>query len=145
MTNRIRIRKQVQRNAVALISLAIALSSLGYNTWRNEASEYNRNQRLISIEVLRNLGELQQVVFHNAWDMDSEDKGNLRTGWVHVLAIRDLAQLLDSPAAASATELWQVWDEDNGALERDNDPYKRVMNALDQVRKDTHALLQSLD
>jgi len=145
MANRIRLREQVQRNAVALISLAIALSSLGYNTWRNEASEYNRNQRLISIEVLRNLGELQQVIFHNAWDMDSTDKGNLRTGWVHVLAIRDLAQLLDSPAAASATKLWQVWDKDFNALERDNDPYKRVMTALDQVRKDTHALLQSLD
>ncbi len=145
MANRIRLREQVQRNAVALISLAIALSSLGYNTWRNEASEYNRNQRLISIEVLRNLGELQQVVFHNAWDMDSEDKGNLRTGWVHVLAIRDLAQLLDSPAAASATELWLAWDKDFNALEGDNDPYKRVMKALDQVRIDTHALLQSLD
>lgn len=145
MANKVRLREQVQRNAVALISLAIALTSLGYNTWRNEASEYNRNQRLISIEVLRNLSELQQVVFHNAWDMDSKDKGNLRTGWVHILAIRDLAQLLDSPAAGSAVELWQVWDKDFNALEHDNEPYKRVVKALDQVRQDTHALLQGLD
>ena len=45
---------QLRRNFVALISLVVAITSLGYNTWRNEASEYNRNQRLISIEVLRN-------------------------------------------------------------------------------------------
>ncbi|MGI9248195.1 MAG: hypothetical protein ACR2QI_04230, partial [Woeseiaceae bacterium] len=63
MSKTVRLREQFQRNAVALISLVIAISSLGYNTWRNEASEYNRNQRLISIEILRNLGDLQQVVF----------------------------------------------------------------------------------
>ena len=88
MANRIRFRDQLQRNSVALISLVIAITSLGYNTWRNEASEYNRNQRLISIEVLRNIGQLQQVIFHNVWEMDAVDKGNPRTGWVHVLAIR---------------------------------------------------------
>ena len=49
---------QLRRNFVALISLVVAITSLGYNTWRNEASEYNRNQRLISIEVLRNLSDL---------------------------------------------------------------------------------------
>ncbi len=87
MSGKVRIRDQLQRNAVALISLAIAITSLGYNTWRNEASEYNRNQRLISIEVLRNVGQLQQVIFHNVFEMDAKDKGNPRTGWVHVLAI----------------------------------------------------------
>jgi uncharacterized membrane protein YebE (DUF533 family) len=40
------IKEQVRRNAVALISLVIAITSLGYNTWRNEASENNRTQRL---------------------------------------------------------------------------------------------------
>jgi hypothetical protein len=30
------IREQIHRNAVALISLFIAVSSLAYNTWRNE-------------------------------------------------------------------------------------------------------------
>ena len=45
---------------VALISLAVAVTGLGYNTWRNEASEHNRNQRLVSIELLLMLGDLQQ-------------------------------------------------------------------------------------
>lgn len=145
MANNIRFRDQLQRNAVALISLAIAITSLGYNTWRNEASEYNRNQRLISIEVLRNLGQLQQVIFHNVFEMDAEDKGNPRTGWVYVLAIKDLTQLLDGPAAASGTELWRVWDTELPTLGPLNDSYDAVTEALDAVRADTHALLQSLD
>ena len=145
MSNRVRFRDQLQRNAVALISLVIAITSLGYNTWRNEASEYNRNQRLISIEVLRNVGQLQQVIFHNVWEGDAADKGNPRTAWVYILAIRDLSQLLDGPASASGSELWTAWDEEWDELEPGNESYKRVTNALDTLRSDTHALLRSLD
>lgn len=145
MPNTTRLRDQLQRNAVALISLVIAISSLGYNTWRNEASEYNRNQRLISIEVLRNLGQLQQVIFHNVWEMDAEDKGNPRTAWVYVLAIKDLSQLLDGPASESGTELWVVWDKEWDELKPGNESYNRVTDALDAIREDTHALLRSLD
>jgi hypothetical protein len=43
----ITIRKQIQNNAVALISLFIAVGSLGYNTWRNETTEEQRNVRVI--------------------------------------------------------------------------------------------------
>ena len=145
MTKTVRLKEQFQRNAVALISLVIAISSLGYNTWRNEASEYNRNQRLISIEVLRNLGELQQVIFHNVWEMDSEDKGNVKTGWVYVLAIKDLAQILDGPVPESATQLWTVWSQDFDDIGQENEPYKRVTTALEAVRQNTHTLLKSLD
>ena len=53
---------QLRRNRVALISLAVAIISLSYNTWRNEASEANRTQRLVSIEILLKLADLQQVV-----------------------------------------------------------------------------------
>ena len=47
-TRTLRFREQLQRNAVALISLFVAVSSLSYNTWRNEQSEFNRNQRQAS-------------------------------------------------------------------------------------------------
>lgn len=145
MSNKVRLREQLQRNAVALISLVIAVSSLGYNTWRNEASEHNRNQRLVSIEVLRNIGKLQQVVYHRHWDMDAVDKGNPLTGWALVLTIKDLAQVLEGHVPASGTELWKVWDENWEGLGPDRDSYDRIIDALGTVRKDTHALLQSLD
>lgn len=47
---------------MALISLVVALGSLGYNTWRNELTEENRSVRLAALEVLKNLGELQVIV-----------------------------------------------------------------------------------
>ena len=56
------IREQIRSNAVALISLVIALSSLGYNTWRNETTESQRNIRHASFRVLETLGSLQEVV-----------------------------------------------------------------------------------
>ncbi|MBF8293263.1 MAG: hypothetical protein HW392_2090 [Steroidobacteraceae bacterium] len=46
-------REQLRNNLVALISLVIALSALGYNTWRNELTERNRN--------IRAAGELRAV------------------------------------------------------------------------------------
>lgn len=35
------IKEQLRRNTVAPISLVVAVTSLGYNTWRNEHSEFN--------------------------------------------------------------------------------------------------------
>ena len=145
MPNKVRLKEQLQRNAVALISLFIAISSLGYNTWRNEASEHNRNQRLVSIEVLRNIGQLQQVVYHRHWDMDVVDKGNPLTGWALVLTIKDLSQVLEGRVPASGTELWKVWDNNWEGLGPDRDSYDKIIDALGTVRMDTHALLQNLD
>lgn len=147
MPNVVRFREQVQRNLVALISLVVAITSLGYNTWRNEASEYNRNQRLISLEVLRNTSELQQVVYHRHWEGDEAGKGNPLTGWVYVLTIRDLAQVLDGAVPQSGTALWKAWDAQNGQLgdRRNQDSYDSVIEAIVAVRNDTHALLRSLD
>ncbi len=145
MAVRTTIKEQLQRNTVALISLVIAVTSLGYNTWRNEASEYNRNQRLVSIEVLRNLGQLQQVVFHRHYDMDESDKGNARTGWAIVLTITDLATVLEEPLPAAAEDLRAVWDDDWQKLGSDQLGSDRIIAAVEALRKDVHALLKNLD
>ena len=144
MPDRVRFRDQLQRNSVALISLVIAISSLAYNTWRNEASEHNRNQRLVSMEVLRNVGELQQVVYFRHWDQDT-DRGNPRAGWALVLTIRDLSQVLDADVPDSGDRLWAVWDANWQGLGRDSQDYERIIDALTAVRADAQALLQSLD
>lgn len=145
MTHPVTIKQQLQRNLVALISLVVAVSSLGYNTWRNEASEYNRNQRLVSIEVLRNLGQLQQVVFHRHYDMDAADKGNARTGWAIVLTIRDLATVLEEPLPVSAENLRVAWDDNWQKLGSDQAGFDRVIAEVEALRIDVHALLTNLD
>lgn len=140
-----RIYDQVRRNLVALISLVIAVTSLGYNTWRNEASEYNRNQRIIAIEVLRNVGELHQVVLHRHWDDDETDKGNPRTGWALVLAIHDLAMILESPVPDVAESLKLTWDEHWETLGTDRVSEKAIVGALEVLRDELHSLLNDLD
>ncbi len=145
MTNHATIKEQLRRNTVALISLVVAVTSLGYNTWRNEASEYNRNQRLVSIEVLRNLGQLQQVVFHRHYDMDAADKGNARTGWAIVLTIRDLATVLEEPLPDAAENLRSVWDDDWQRLGSNQAGFDRIIAEIETLRMDVHALLKNLD
>ena len=136
---------QLRRNRVALISLAVAIISLSYNTWRNEASEDNRTQRLVSIEVLLKLADLQQLVWHNHYDGDVEDKGNLRTGWTIVLTIRDIATILDAPMPASAEKLWIVWDDNNQQLGKSTAAKDNISMAIEKCRVDTLAVLQELD
>jgi hypothetical protein len=50
-----RMRTQIQRNTLALISLVVALTSVSYNTWRNERTERNRNVRAATFEGLREI------------------------------------------------------------------------------------------
>ncbi len=136
---------QLRRNRVALISLVVAIISLSYNTWRNEASEDNRTQRLVSIEILLKLADLQQLVWHNHYDGDTEDKGNLRTGWAIVLTIKDIATILDAPMPESAEKLWAVWNKNNLQLGDSTAAKDNIIMAIEKCRVDTLAVLQALD
>lgn len=139
------IREQIRRNMVALISLAVAVTGLGYNTWRNEASEHNRNQRLVSIELLLMLADVHQLTQDAHWG-DSEDRATiLRQGWSKVMTIKDLAQIAEGSVPSSATNLWKTWGADYKALGTDFAAEKRIADAVDAVRSDAHELLTSLD
>ena len=139
------LKEQLRRNSVALISLFVAVSSLSYNTWRNERTEYNRNQRVSSFEVLLKLGELQQLVFHNHYDHDAENKGNLRTGWAIVLTIQDLSTVLESPVPESASELVAAWGSHWSKLGDSQGSADAILSGIENVRTDTLALLGDLD
>ena len=136
---------QLKRNTVALVSIIIAVSSLSYNTWRNEETEENRNQRLASFEVLLKLNELQQVIFHSYYDKDSSDKGNPRTGWAYVLTVRDLSRVLHPPLPAAADKLLAVWGENWAGLDEKQTSVDLIMGEIDNVRSETLLLLDSLE
>jgi hypothetical protein len=112
----ISIRKQIHNNAVALISLFIAVGSLGYNTWRNETTEEQRNVRHASFRVLENLGELQQVVdmryYYLPFEENTEREGDLRIrGFGSAAMIHDLMMLMPAPAPAAGEALNLQWNE----------------------------------
>ncbi|EGM69691.1 hypothetical protein [Shewanella sp. HN-41] len=101
--------QQLQMNLLAMISLVVALSSLSYNTWRNEQTEANRNQRTAAFEMIHKLNELQEIVFYLHYDKDIDNKGNPRRGWVTLLTIKDLAQIMQEPIPQQAENLALVW------------------------------------
>ncbi len=139
-------REQLRRNAVALISLFIAVTGLLYNTWRNEHSEYNRNQRWASFEVLIKLNELQELVYLSYYDSEVSDDSIYRRGWSKVLVIRDLSAVLDEPLPVRADELHGVWNNQwTGLKKRQKDSLGAIEEAIARFRVDTLEKLKELD
>jgi hypothetical protein len=140
------IREQLRRNAVALISLFIAVTGLLYNTWRNEHSELNRNQRWASFEILLMLGDLQELVYLSHFDPEKTDDSDSRRGWTKVLLIRDLSTVMADPLPESATELHAVWDKHWKGLENGEIASKdEIEGAINELRSFTLMTLKDLD
>ena len=138
------VREQLRNNAVALISLTVALGSLSYNTWRNERTEYNRNIRTATFELLGKLSELERVVYLAQYDRDAAG-GNPRTGWTYVLVIRDLSAVVPAPVPAQAAQLQQVWGDNWEGLGRDDEKsVNRIDDAIGALRESSLATLRSL-
>jgi hypothetical protein len=135
---------QLRRNSVAIISLAVALSSLAYSTWRNEQTEANRNVRAAGFETLVKLGELDRVVFFSHYDHDLQ-MGNPRSGWATVLTIRDLGRLMPDPANTSSAELVGRWRKAWSGLGTDDAAAKSISDAIDACREDVLEVLAGLD
>jgi hypothetical protein len=136
--------QQLRTNAVALISLFIALSSFTYNTWRNERTEHNRNIRTATFELLTRLAELKRVVFLAQYDRDAAG-GNPRTGWIYVLAIQDLAAIAPAPLATRAAELQKVWGDNWEGLGKDSEvAVDRIDDSIGKLKDATLDILRSL-
>jgi hypothetical protein len=140
--------EQVRRNLVALISLVVAVSSLGYNTWRNERTEYNRNQRQASFQMLLALGELRELAYHLQYDSVTVGRQAERSGWTKVFAIRDFSMLLQAPIPAEGEALYRAWDEHSQSLGSntvDRTHLDAIEARIDELRDETLAMLQALD
>ncbi len=128
-----KITEQLRRNSLAIISLFVAFSALGYNTWRNEQSEQNRNVRQAGFEMLLHIGELQRITYLAHFDQDSV-AGNPRKGWVEVLVLRDLARLMPDSAPSA---LHDTWSENWSGLGGDSDvAVAAIDNAIHDLRQD---------
>lgn len=138
------LRVQVHDNLVALISLVVALSALGYNSWRNELTERNRNIRDAGFELLAEIGSLQQVVFYAHFNPD-DARGDARMGWADVLTISDLAALMPAAVGRDAEALRRTWQADWTGLGRDDDAHGRIDASIDVLRQATLESLAALD
>ena len=137
------LRQQVRDNLVALTSLAVALAALGYNTWRNERTERNRNIRVAGIELLQEIGSLQQIIFY-AHYTEGDQRGDPRMGWADVLTINDLATIMPAEVVREAAELRQSWEENAEGLVDDENAFRRIDGAIEELRQATLTSLRAL-
>lgn len=135
---------QLKRHSVAIISLVVAMSSLGYNTWRNERTEANRNVRTAAFEVLQALGELQIIADHAHYDHDHQ-QGNPITGWGRVAMIRDLSTLISPPANSAAVALHSAWQDNWELLGSDEHGIDAITTAIMKTRDEVLNSLSALN
>jgi hypothetical protein len=144
------IRQQIHNNAVALISIFIAVSALAYNTWRNETTEEQRNVRHAAFRVLEDLGELQEVVdsryYYLAFDNEIGSEGELRIrGFGSVAMVRDLMMLMPEPGPSAGEALHHIWLKRFGALDQLDDERQHTTEATKAERELSEAIQQTRD
>ena len=137
-------RDELRRNALALISLLVALTALGYNTWRNERTEHNRNIRFAGFEMLLHASELRRLSYLAHYDRD-QLRGNPRSGWVKVMVIRDLSMIMPASLQASADSLYRAWDREWQGLGNNDASIASIEMALDELRGGILDTLESLE
>lgn len=136
--------RQVQANLLSIISLVVALTALGYNTYRNELTEHNRNIRSAGFIILQELSQLQLIADHAHYDKNDE-KGSPIDGWGRVLYMRDMSQLVSPEVAAGTEHLIEVWGRDWSRLEEEEAANERITAAINALRDEVRETITSLD
>jgi len=134
---------QFRANIVAIGSMAVALTGLAYNTYRNEKTEINHNVRAAAFETLKNLGEVQIVVDYAHFKKDRV-RGDTRLGWGRMTLIHDLAQVLPAPGPGEADALLTAWRENVEQLENDKDAMIKITDEIQRLRLTTLDILNHL-
>ena len=131
---RVSLAEQLRNHFVAMLSLAVALAGLGYNTWRNERTEANRNIRVAAFEMLKTLGELQLVVDYAHFRKDRRI-GDPQMGWGKVLFLRDLAQVAPAPIPEQTEQLLTTWRDNWEKIETDNGAVNKISEDIFSLRQ----------
>ncbi len=141
--NRQWILAQLRANIVAICSMAVALTGLAYNTYRNEKTEINHNVRAAAFETLKNLGEVQIIVDYLHFKKDRV-RGDARLGWGRITLIHDLAQVLPAPGPEDADLLRTAWRENVEQLEDSSDAMIHITDEIQRLRLTTLDILNHL-
>ena len=115
-----KLSEQIKNNLLAIISLFVALSALGYNTWRNESSEANRNVRQAGFEIIKHVGELQKITYVAHFDRKNL-KTDTRIAWTEVLILKELSRLMPVVIQSKADNLTTVWEKNWRGLSNESD------------------------
>ncbi len=112
-----KLSEQIKNNLLAIISLFVAL---GYNTWRNESSEANRNVRQAGFEIIKHVGELQKIAYVAHFDRKNL-KTDTKIAWTEVLILKELSRLMPVVIQNKADTLTTVWEKNWRGLSNESD------------------------
>lgn len=138
------IRSQIRNNLLAIVSLVVAFSALGYNTWRNELTEQNRNVRFAGFEIIKNLGELERITYLIHYDKAIQ-RNTPRDGWAVVLVLRDLSALMPASVSDEAARLFATWQNSWEGLGEDEKSVADIDNAINALREETLKVIRALE
>jgi hypothetical protein len=136
--------QQIHRNLLAIISLVVAMSALGYNTYRNELTEENRNIRSAGFSMLQHLSELQLLIDYAHYDKDTV-KGNPISGWGHLLYLKDMSYLVSGEVVIETKALIRIWDQEWETVREEGASNQRVTAAINTLRDQVRHTIASLD
>ncbi|MEO6689414.1 MAG: hypothetical protein ABIS07_08255 [Dokdonella sp.] len=140
-----RFAASVRRNAVALISLTVALFGTSYNTWRNQTTEAHRNTRTAGFMVLETLGQLQEITDRRYYGGDHSDENRV-SGWGKVGVVRDMSTLVSPAAEIQGRAVFEAWQANVDKLDGgDAQAEKAVTHAISGLRDRVIAELRGLN
>lgn len=117
----------------AILSLIFAIVGFGYNAWRLEVTEDNNTIRTASFEMLKQLSELEQVIYSLHYDKNPVE-GSPRKGWVAIGLVADLAMLASQDVDQKAQQLKSVWASNWANIATNKNSVNLLINEIDLTR-----------
>ncbi|MCG7561298.1 MULTISPECIES: hypothetical protein [Pseudoalteromonas] len=140
-----KLSEKVRLYQMSLIaSMLFAFVGFTYNAWRLEVSEQNNNIRTACFEMLRELAQLEQLIYIAHYDQD-KTQGSPRKGWVSVGLINDFSYLTNGELQQSASTLKATWSDNWQNIYASTQAVDLVVKDIDTVRGDIKQLLNELD
>lgn len=128
----------------SILSILLTLVGFSYNVYRLEQTEINSNIRTSSFEMLKELANLEQIVYASHYEKDDKE-GNPRTGWVKVGIIQDLSIICFGNKSMKTQDLYNNWKNNWSSMKNNEESAQEIVTSIDKVRKEIRTVLQNLD
>ncbi len=147
MSNKPSLKEKLAHHSLSIISVFIAVIALTYNTWRSDTTEYNRNIRTASFELIQELGELQNITNQLHFGQLKQGRRNelLINGWGNIALIEDLSALLPKQIREQTELLKTSWHKESEQLGESEESESKISTQISSTRSASRQLLLSLD
>lgn len=127
----------------SILTILLTLITFSYNVYRLEQSEINSNIRTSSFEMIKQLANLEQIVYASHYEKD-DLRGNPRTGWVKVGVIQDLSIICFQEESTVTKELFKTWEKNWALMKNNRTATNEIIEKIDNVRVKIREVLKNL-